>query len=345
MIPSHPGGINSKTMAKKATKKVFSIGDFVIAKVKGHSPWPAKIFDIPKPGKYVVKFFYTEEIAKTLVEIKPYDVTADLTDIITLKKPRHDLLTAFKQCKHEYEKVMGSSATKENTTESPAHQETENNQQSMEIKHEPQESLQDSLQDLPHNNQETDLPLTKRPRRMKEQSSAIETVQVRTIEKLKEKLQKKLEEKKNKKKIRKERLAFEKAFESKAFEYFSHKFRILIETGEQFLADPTNEQASVQFKLSIKTCENKLGQLSRCVTAVSSDYGRTQTVFQEFHASLSGVVQCLKKVRKKKIKPNSIAAKRLLSLIKKSDAIKGFINQTSNETKEELTVERKENAR
>ncbi|KAL6187229.1 hypothetical protein ACLB2K_043344 [Fragaria x ananassa] len=77
MAPSRRRGAN-----KAKNKAQLSLGDLVLAKVKGHPFWPAKISKpedwqkVPDPKKYFVQFFGTEEIAF----VAPVDIQAFTSD-------------------------------------------------------------------------------------------------------------------------------------------------------------------------------------------------------------------------------------------------------------------------
>ncbi|KAM3343134.1 ENHANCER OF AG-4 protein 2 [Capsicum galapagoense] len=92
----------------------LSLGDLVLAKVKGFPPWPAKISKpedwqrAPDPKKYFVRFFGTDEIAF----VAPADVTAFTVDVKNKLSARcqgktvRDFAKAVKQICAEFDELQ-----------------------------------------------------------------------------------------------------------------------------------------------------------------------------------------------------------------------------------------------
>jgi hypothetical protein len=401
---------------KKTTKEVFKVGDLVLARVRGHPLWPARVTAVINKNKYEVEFFQTKDTSKSIVEILPFNSTTKIDP--KLKKPL--LIAAYKECQEQYEKTIDNNrqakldaqnsesngATKDEdgsspkleiispeddhspqTKDSPPEEDhsAETKDSSPDGDHSPQ--TKDSSPDGDHSLQTKDSssdtapsPEPKNPsadepkaeetspvdcslndltseqanadRRIKKSFPKSENTQVtnkvKTIEKLKKKLQKKLDEKEDKKKHRREKKEFEKA--SNILPKFILKFQSVTEAGGNFVKNSNDTRNAIQLKTSMKNCEKCLDLLTKCVTALSSEYGRVQKESKDFHASLSEMVCCLRDIKIMNIKPMSKDAKHFLSEMKYREPIKEFINgfestSKTKEIKEELIVERKENAR
>lgn len=97
----------------------LSLGDLVLAKVKGFPAWPAKISKpedwdrAPDPKKYFVQFFGTEEIAF----VAPADITAFTIDVKNKVSARcqgktvKDFAKAVKQICEEFEELQQKDST------------------------------------------------------------------------------------------------------------------------------------------------------------------------------------------------------------------------------------------
>jgi hypothetical protein len=390
-------------MAKKSKKTKpktnFRVGDFVVAKVKGHPHWPASIIRVPKPGKYEVKFFVTEETSSSFIDLKPFDATTRPGP----NEKRAARVEAYEECRKQYEKVMKSAPSTSSPDASPKHLEIDNNREASPTEEDTKSSprndsvspeppsvspvrdltfdvecpnsiiLNEIAPQLPESNGSIDLDHA--PGRKSDSTPSIDcslndltseranadrgtkksspkldetckTNNAKTIEKLKKKLQKKLDEKEGKKKLRREKLEFESV--EKVLPKFETKLNTLIMSGERFVANSIEPKSAEALCSSIRNCEKCLDQLSKCVIALSSDYGKTQSKSKSFHTFLSELVKCLKDIRDKNVKPISKDARRFLKELKSRGPIKGFINgfaEASRESKQELIVERKENAR
>ncbi|XP_022861363.1 ENHANCER OF AG-4 protein 2-like [Olea europaea var. sylvestris] len=101
------------------TKSEMSLGDLVLAKVKGYPPWPAKIGRpedwerAPDPKKYFVEFFGTEEIGF----VAPADIQAFTNEVKDrlcargqTKTVRH-FAKAVKQICEEFEAIQSKSSS------------------------------------------------------------------------------------------------------------------------------------------------------------------------------------------------------------------------------------------
>lgn len=368
-------------MAKKRqiTKKhVYKVGDLVLAKLKGHSEWPAKLIEIQGPGKYTVRFYHTEDVGKN-VTLKPYDSTS--YSRFTGKK--ENLKEAYRKCQEEYEKTICTSPengtstlnqsepdtndvklekteTESQPAQSPESDEIDSQAQDPDGSSIPAPTENDnkgasklnptsvdcSLNDLTSEKANADRGLKKTPSKSK--IAHDKTNETRTIEKLRKKLQKKLDEKEDKKRSRIERKRFEKA-SSMLHQKFVSKFRLLTQRGEQFINNSKDQRNAIQLKTSIENCHKSLGVLIKCIETLMSEYGRSRKESKEFHEVFESMVTCLIEVKKMKVQPASKSAKILIKKFRADEWVKNFYNNFKQtlacETKEESVVERKENAR